>query len=366
MIVGDNLRKFLRAFGLVGGGILFAVLVVWLGPIIFRGHLTSVSSELNFIAFLATLVGGIMAAAGLIVALVSVLSFRALDERVENKFNQLAEQDEKARRTQTNSMFQGFASQLQSISTLDLYQSERFTEQALSLYPDLAGSRRQMALRFFRATEDAFISKYRDKTLPRGKVYFPETIQSDSYAHEAEKWLERAKQHGEDNDKYLTFCLAKLYGMRGRYDLMNEALAESIPHIENVHSQLFRLIATCAYSCDSEERLNKLASTINATTPMNMVEMFELLEIYKESWNTPFFLCRLKVNGLNLYKLPSLFMFRIYSNDQGEYRINFIGDDPYDIKRVPVEPDSEQWFTKEEAWNIISNEGWVLYAVSDE
>lgn len=363
--VGERMRKLIRVLVSVGAGVLILVLVVWGGPFVFGGHLTSVSSELNFVSLIATLLGGIMAAAGLSVGLVSVFSQTTLDRRIEDKFRQLVEADETERRVKTNRMFQGFALQLQSISSLDLHQAERVTEQALDLYPDLAGSRRQLALRLFDATERSFLSKYVTSKVPSSRVgvRFAAVAATGSYAHEAEKWLERARVHGEDGDKHLTFCLAKLYGMRGRYDLMLEALDQCIDDIDKLEADLFRIIVACAYSCDSEPRIKELSKRIHSSLPMSSEDFFKVVNHKEQPQDVSIFLCRRKTRSVSLYKLPDIFLLRIHDNGNEGYRVHFIGDSSHDIKRAPVEP-TDQWYTEEDAWSIVTNEGWVLCPIN--
>lgn len=353
------MRNLKLILGYFGAGIAFVILCVWLGPIVFRGHVTTVSSELNLASLIATLMGGVMAAAGLVVALVSVVSFRTLDQRVEDKFQQLVRDHNDDQRTKTNSMFQGFSLQLQAISTLNLYEAEKLTEYALSLYPDLEGSRRQLALRFFNTTEDSLVSKFTENVLGRSQARFAQGVLTNSYPFEAEKWLERAREHDEDKDKYLTFCLAKLYGMRGRYDLMMEAFQDSLSAID-CEDNIFEIIVASAYACDSEPRLQELSNLIKVPLPISKESFFEAVNKNQDPITSRTFLCRKKMYPVFFGKLPSIYRVRVNIDSKGGYRLDFLGDDPKDVHRAPTEEDSTKWFTEEEAWNVLMNEGWVL------
>lgn len=120
----------------------------------------SVSNELNILSFLGTITGAIMAASGIIVALVSVYSLSAIEQRTEQKFQDLISKQEKNQEEHTRRIFQAFALQLEAVSTSNLERAEDLMKSALDYYQHLNLARRQMALRLYEATELWFTNTY--------------------------------------------------------------------------------------------------------------------------------------------------------------------------------------------------------------
>ncbi|OPG15065.1 hypothetical protein [Ferroacidibacillus organovorans] len=309
--------------------ILLVVIVAVFGPSVFKGHLLTVSSQLNFAAMLGTLVGGIMAAAGLVVALVSVVSFSTLDRRIEDKFQQLVKESEQEQRTKTNAMFQGFALQLQSVNSGDLYVAESLLGEALELYPDLPGSRRQLALRFYNSTEEAYITKIVPPSIIEGlrphdgamAVWNHQLLCQNfnpapegSYSQEAEKWLEKARDYGEDEGGSLSFCLAKLFGMRGRFDLMLKCLGVAENRLQNATAEeMFRVICACAEACQTEHQLADLSSTLNRPVPLFKENVFAEVDAFQGNLTRSFvaFIGRRKPNSFSGFETPNVFQLRV-------------------------------------------------------
>ena len=344
------------------------------GPLVFEGHLATVKSELNFTALLATLLGGIMAAAGLIVTLVSVVSFTTLERRIENKFNQLTEKNANDQRQKTNDMFQGFALQLQAISMSDLLQAESVLRKALEYYPDLPGSRRQMALRFFNATEAVYVSKLFNKqeylrlqvnngisaVLDHQLICQNFSIKPEGlYAVEAEKWLEEARTYNEDQDGFLAFCLAKLYGIRGRFQQMIELLNVSGAYLNDSQSSL-GLIYSCAHACRNEEELVQLAQKINRDFPCDKNWIIEQFNLSQRPITSLGFLCKKKLQGFILnFEIPNVFKLRIHPLGEDRFQISIEGDQPHKVKWIP-ENNEDGGLSMDEAWTRIDALGWVL------
>jgi hypothetical protein len=364
--------------------ILIVVVIGVVGPMVLRGHLTALSSELNFAALLATLVGGIMAAAGLVVALVSVVSFNTLDRRIEDKFQQLVKQSEQEQRAKTNAMFQGFALQLQSVNSSDLYTAESLLEEALDLYPDLPGSRRQLALRFYSATEEAYMTKIIPPSTTESlrqragalAVWNHQMVcqnfnpaPAGSYPHEAEKWLERARDNGEDRDGGLSVCLAKLYGMRGRFDSMLKSLGMAKDKLHKATSEeMLRLICACGVACQTEEQLAELSKVLSRSLPLSEDSVFTEVDAFQGNLSRSFvaFIGRRKPNSFSGFNTPDVFQLRIHPIGENEFQLAFVGDQPHEIQWWPKrdgEQGQTQYLSKNEAWTVVNSHCWVLEKV---
>lgn len=325
-----------------------------------------------------------MAAAGLVVALVSVVSFSTLDRRIEDKFQRLVKQSEEEQRTKTNAMFQGFALQLQSVNNGDLYKAESLLEEAFKVYPDLPDSRRQLALRFYESTERSYIGKlvpdkrFVFQRLPDGalavgnhenlcKNFNP--LLEDSYSYEAEKWLEKARDYGEDGDKLLSFALTKLYGIRGRFDLMLKCLSIVEDRLQQVtEEEMFRVICTCGAACQTEGQLLELFNILDRPIPLSQERVFSEMDSFKGDRSRPFvaFIGRRKPNTFASFNTPTVFQLKIYKHGESQYRLAFVGEHSHDIKWWPGEKDTEGSDTsldRNEAWAVINNHCWLLTMV---
>ncbi len=256
----------------------------------------TVSSELNLVAFLGTIMGAMMAASGIIIALVSLYSLFAVEQRTEQKFAQLVLKQQVAQEEHIRRMFQAFAYQLEAVSTNDLEHAQDLMQSAIDLYRKLEGARRQIGLRLYEATELWFLGTNLKEILSNNQVlwqnpsavdhlYAPAysnmvqvpieylTLDGD-FSSDTQKWLEMALENGEDSDGKISLCLAKLYAIKGRRGRMMKYL-EQASKLRNCTPDSIEETSLYLQSCTNAEDISELSRWLHWHSPFSKQDFHE-------------------------------------------------------------------------------------------
>lgn len=174
--------------------------------------------------------GAVFAAAGLIVGLVAVVTLLSLDERIEKAYQRAESELRPKLEAQANQQIEGYLAFVQATGAGDWQTAEHAIHTALDRYPALKGARSYLGLRMadnVRAHFTAMYAVWNTIQIIDGQVIsrLPGRMSlTESPLTEAVKWLEDAKDHGEDPEGQVTAALALMYGANGRANKMLEML----------------------------------------------------------------------------------------------------------------------------------------------
>lgn len=212
-----------------------------------------------------------MAAAGVIVTLVSIYSLFSIEPRVKQEFEKWAQQLESREIDSTNNRFKAFDIVSRAKQEDNLEQAEELTHEALSLYELLPNARRNMGLRFYDASFSAFIDKEHLNPLKTryATARFDGYLSAGTdYSAEAKDWLLKGFKADEDKDGRLSYSLAVLYAMQGRLGKAREYLSNAASHQYEFTSMDYMEKAVFLYACKTENDINSLTSLLQWNAPI--------------------------------------------------------------------------------------------------
>lgn len=215
-------RWWLAGVAFVGGAVLIVVLLLIARP---------ASAPDEWLALLGSVMGGIFAAAGLVVGLVAVLTTLSLDDRIRRAYERaqtalLADFERRA-----NAQIEAHIDFLRATSAGDWQSAERLTKEALDRYPGLHGAKAYLGsrlaenvlvtLRLTRTPWDRRVwSNDRGRTWGLPQPEWPE----GAPLAEAIRWLEDALRAGENTNGEVLRNLALMWGAHGRPEKMLDYL----------------------------------------------------------------------------------------------------------------------------------------------
>ena len=380
-----SFASFLRKYKLTALVVIFVIvtgLILLLRIQLTAPMSTKVAGELNLIAFIGTITGAIMAASGIIVGLISVFSLLNMDQRTEQKFNQLALVYSEQQYARMHKMFRGFALQLESVREIDIERAQDRMQEAIDSYPQLEGARRQMGVRLFEATIDAFYIKTGFKTpdslfkanaydagLNHGdgalNVFLHETScknyhrkESGSFEADAQKWLERSFEAGEDVDGLVSLYLAQLCGMTGRRKKMIENLKQAVGKRDCTSTNSWEA-SLYINSCENEADIKELGTWLNWQAPVTKNDLDKAMNATENHWlGKCSWLAMWKGNYGDAYSTKRVFVLEILigsAEEQQNFQIRWKEPNstvPGGYKTMPPLEDKTT-YTFDEMWAAI-------------
>lgn len=324
---------------------------------------STLASQLNSLALTGTIMGAAMAAAGVIVTLVSIYSLYAIETRVKQEFDKWANGLGNSEAELANKRFKAFDLAARATQTDDLEQAEIITNEAISLYELLPNARRRMGLRYYESAYRTFVVKERldliQSAFATTRLGYNNAPTSTDYSAEAKEWLQKALKASEDTDGQVSYALAVLYAMQGRLDKVKEYLTLAAAVNLDCRPPDYIMKGVFLHACNTENDIQSLNEWLQWEAPITkdtlMSEIPKLSANSSRKQNT--LLCVRKRNSI-ITDGPGR-VFYLY--------VQQFGEDKYILrwhKAVEETNASYVWFPNQNGEGALDLEGTLDYIKS--
>lgn len=273
-------RWWLAGVAFLAGAVLMVLLLLIARP---------AAAPDEWLALLGSVMGGIFAAAGLVVGLIAVLTTLSLDDRIRRAYvgaqaELLADFEEKA-----NTQIEAHIGFLQATNARDWQSAERLTKEALDRYPGLHGAKAYLGSRL---ADNVLVTLKLARAQWDHRVWHPDggwmwRVPSVNWPEsaplaEAIGWLEDAISESQDTGGELLANLALMWGAHGRPEKMLEYLRK-VPNDQRQFLRRPDCLLAVANGCKSSPAILKDVGVLlditlpaSADTISNWIEAIDL------------------------------------------------------------------------------------------
>lgn len=224
----------------------------------------------TWLAALGSIMGAVFAAAGLLLGLVAVITLLSLERRVRSAYERAHRELRPMFEEQANGQIEAHISFLLAIEANDWQAAERLINEAVQRYPRLKGARAYLGTRLADTTGSVFRMDHMTwRSSPNLHLARALFSLRDLPLPEAQVWLEKALEHGEDPDSQVTMRLALMHGVAERPQKMLEWLRK-VPADRRSGLLDPAYLVLLANACVSEHQtLDEVARVLGAALPVS-------------------------------------------------------------------------------------------------
>ncbi|MHB1681514.1 MAG: hypothetical protein ACYCYO_01620 [Bacilli bacterium] len=264
---------------------LFISILAAVGTIVLWAYIGHHSSKtLSDAGILATIVGGIATAGGVVTALISLFSLNTVDATIQKSIEKEQALLDKKFKENINSFTRAFSAYNEAMSEDDLLLAERFMNKALNTLPYLPLAAEKMGIRFANSTLDFFRNQMhmqkapllRMQNFPSSSLFLGPLAKKEvddggvNYSLKSIEWLKRAKSDSEHTFK-LDWFLARLYAICGYKDESIAALRETIStDSEFQHDEIVRDLGLLLWTAHTENDVSEVCKIIGYTPQLKL------------------------------------------------------------------------------------------------